>query len=138
MTSKDLSEFFLSWSQTFVNSSKSWRRKVVDQVIEGLRAYGTKQDPQSGEKIYQEMIKKHCELIGVAPNIMYMRVEEYSGGEPTLKSLYAHPFGMPTLLYHGKGTPMLLLVNPGIRFNGNVIQEVRENKYFEKAEGISS
>lgn len=136
MKLQDLPKAELSWVEALRTSALSFRRVLVRTLLEGLREFKGKNDKKSGEKLFNEITKSgNFELIGITTCIPYIKVE---GSREDLNQEYVHPFGMPTLVYHVKNTPVIMLVNPGLRFNSNILKEIEKNGYKEEVKGITS
>ena len=119
----------LGWVEVLASSSPSFRKKLKNKILDGIKEF-------DGE-IYKELNSSKFELVGICPNISYYRMDGKIGsGE--LTSQWVHPFGTPSLLYYCKNSPILLITNPSLRYNSNVIKEVKLNNYNENVVGITS
>lgn len=126
--SKEVKEL-LSWVETLAYSSPKFRVELKKQLLQGIKEYD--------EEIYKDLTGPNYDLIGITPNISYYRIKG-SAGSPELTSQWVHPFGTPSLLYHCKDSPILIITNPSLRYNSNVIKEIELNNYNENVVGITS
>lgn len=121
---------YLSWVFTFIKSPEKFREKMREEILETLMM-----GPSPGQDSYsvgdaKKLIsfledKKQVDFVGFSPNVFYMKEK---GVKDDLESVFIHPFSMPTLLYAHKKLPVLFLVNPGIRFNKNILSEMKYNE----------
>lgn len=136
MKLSDIPKSELAWVEKFRLSSLKFRLKLVDLILQGVKEFQSKHDKKFGETLFKQIAKSgEFKLIGVSTCVPYIKVE---GDKRELEKEYVHAFGMPTLLYHVKGTPMLVMINPALRFDGNVLQESEQNQYDEVVRGITS
>ena len=136
MKLSELPKAELSWVKALRESTLSFRRVLVRTLLEGIKEFKSGRDNKAGQKLFDQILKSGSfELVGITTCVPYIKVE---GSKDDLKQEYIHPFGMPTLLYHIKNTPAFLLVNPGLRFNSNILKEIEKNKYDEDVKGITS
>lgn len=139
MKLKQLVKSELKWVEHFRNSSQSFRHKIVDILLDGLKKYGSPakrpEITEQGSNIVKFLESNEVELIGAITCIPYIKV---SGSESVLNKEFVHPFGQVTLLYHVKNTPICIFTNPALRYNGSILTESDENKYNEDVLGLSS
>lgn len=135
MKLNDLPKAELTWVKQLRETSYSFRRRLVDILLSGIKEYKTKKNPEIGKQLFDEIKSGKLELVGIATCQPYIKVD---GNESEREMEYVHAFGMPTLLYHVKDSCMFVLVNPALRFNSNILKEIEKNGYKEDVKGITS
>lgn len=128
---------YLSWVDVFIQATVKRRREWVNSILDGIRSFNSKSGKPTpeGETFADTLMNRsEFELIGVCPNIMYIKAD---GAKEDLNAIYVHPFGSPTLLYKHKKTCALVIAGPGIRFNDSVVREISFNQYNEQVLGIT-
>lgn len=127
----------LSWVKEFLESRASRRYEWVKTVLRGIRSYNSKtgEPTDAGNEFAANLSdKKQFELIGICPNIMYIKAE---GSPEDLNAIWVHAWGTPVLLYKHKKTCALVIAGPGIRLNDSVVREISYNQYKEEILGIT-
>lgn len=125
----------LSWVEKFVKSSKSFRLKLVRTLLSGIKKYETKNDKDFGKKLYEELTSGKFELVGVVPMVQYINVDDPNKNNEVI---YQHAHGVPAMLFHLKGTNVMLLTSPSLRVNTSIVHEREENELNDDVIGISS
>jgi hypothetical protein len=115
----------LKWVKIIFLGNGRDRLKVVDDVISSVKLYKKGEVSEDGKKYHNLVSSKHVELIGFTPNITYIRAN--SNDENDLDVLWDHRFSGPTLLFHLKDSPIMLLVNPNMTYNDSRLLEIEEN-----------
>jgi predicted peroxiredoxin len=135
MKLSDLPKAELTWVRQLRETSYSFRRKLVELLLDGVKEFKSKKNPDLGKQICADIRSGKMDLVGIATCQPYIKVE---GDENERQMEYVHAFGMPTLLYHVKDSPVFVLINPALRFNTNILKEVEKNGYDEIVKGITS
>ena len=135
MKLNDLPKAELAWVKQLRSTSYVFRRKLVDLLLQGIKEFKTKKNGSIGKQIFDDIRSGKMDLVGIATCQPYIKVE---GDEGERELEYVHAFGMPTLLYHVKDSPVFVLVNPALRFNSNILKEIEKNGYSEVVKGITS
>ena len=127
----------LSWVKELMESRASRRHEWVKTILRGIERYNSKtgETTRDGMEFAANLQdRSQFELIGICPNIMYIKAE----GQPEdLKAIWVHAWGTPVLLYKHKKTCALVIAGPGIRLNDSVVREISYNQYKEKILGIT-
>lgn len=118
MAVKDILPYFT----TIINSTEAFRKKMLKIIIDEFRQ--NRRSKKSHEVYLTEFLAKECEFKGFTPNLQYTPGSK-SQGFP-LDCLAVHPFGSPTAVYHWKKGGLVLLVNPFHRWDGNVLEEIKQ------------
>jgi hypothetical protein len=103
----------------------NWRMKIVQSVIDGVRIFKKGVPTKEGKEFADLLESDKVDLIGFVPDVTYIRATSRDPSD--LEVLWNHKFSIPTLLYHLKGTPFLLLVNPNVAYNDSKLLEIKEN-----------
>ncbi|NDC48775.1 MAG: hypothetical protein EBZ61_06815 [Micrococcales bacterium] len=115
----------LSWVSTMLMTSGKDRKKWVKIILKNLlTAFNPAARPGETEELVNLLDGPDVEIIGIAPNIQYLRVD---GSENFLKAWWIHP-NQPTLIAKHKRLPLVFLAGPSLRFNETVIKEVNPEK----------
>ena len=115
----------MKWAQILFNGNGKQRMEVVKAVIEAVKIYKKGKTSKEGEYFYNLITSDEVELVGFAPNITYIRAN--SSDKSDLEVLWDHRFSVPTLLFHLKDSPVMLLVNPNVNYNDSRLMEIEEN-----------
>ncbi len=115
----------MKWANILMWGTGKQRSRVLEAVLKAVRIF--KKGKPSPEGIhFEKLIRSNkVDLIGFVPNITYIRVN--SSDKEDLDVLWDHKFSGPTVLYHLKGSPILLLVNPNVAYNDSRLLEIDEN-----------
>lgn len=115
----------MKWASTLFWGTGKQRSEVVKTVIDAVKIFKKGKPSPEGEE-YQKLLQSNkVELIGFVPNITYIRVN--SSDKEDLEVLWDHRFSAPTLLFHLKDSPIMLLVNPNVDYNNSRLLEIGEN-----------
>jgi len=115
---------FPRWYEEMADKSPSFRKQIVETVLKNVSCHGSSNDkPTPLGKQFVGWIRKEFELIGFAPNAMYLRV---SGAD--LQATFIHPWAMITLLYKHKKLPFVIQVNSGMRKDEMMLAQIPYNK----------
>ena len=118
------------WVDTFIASKVKDRRNIVATSIEAIKTYIKGKVTEKGLQFYKFLMSNDVELIGVCPFIVYIMHDDQD--KEKLEVCWKHDFSIPTMLYHIKGTPFLLLANANVDYNKSKLLEIKENsKVFE-------
>ena len=82
------------------------------------------------------MLTKECTLIGICPNNYYVLHKTREAGKD-MDSTFIHKWGYPTLLYKYNKAPIVFQVNPGIRLDEMLLNEIPYNQKFFKGVAVS-
>jgi hypothetical protein len=123
------------WANVFFSGTQKQRIKVVDTVLEAIKIFKKGRKSPEGDKAYKFITSNKVELIGVVPNINYIRVQ--SRVKEDLDALWDHHFSVPTLLYRIKDSPFLLLANPNVEYNNSKLLEIASNANLEELKNIA-
>lgn len=115
----------MKWAQILFNGNGKQRMEVVKAVIDAVKIYKKGKTSKEGEYFYNLITSDEVELVGFAPNITYIRAN--SSDKSDLEVLWDHRFSVPTLLFHLKDSPVMLLVNPNVNYNDSRLMEIEEN-----------
>ena len=116
---------YLPWVHSFVRNDAAYRRGWVKRVLDAIKGYrGGRQGPFLTDELSD---KSRYELVGVVPKIEYLMVENRTGDPSHMQALHVHPFAGPVLAYFDKKCPRIILVAPGLRLDGSILQEVPGN-----------
>lgn len=119
----------LSWVSTMLMSPAKERRTWVKIILKNLRkAFNPKAKKGETEELVNLLESSDVEIIGIAPNIQYLRVD---GSENFIKAWWVHP-NQPTLIAKHKRLPLVFLAGPSLRFNETVIKEINPEKGVEE------
>lgn len=117
------------WYKEVLEMSEKERKDLVEKTLDAISREGSLDDKptKSGVALVQ-MLKRECELGGFSPNLWYCK---FQGGKD-LADTFIHKWGYPTLVYKHKKLPVTLQVNPGMRKDRMLLQEIPSNrKLFE-------
>lgn len=120
----------LRWVLQLIACDEKYRYSVKELVLNGLSKFSARgeghPDNSAGEELVDNLENtSKFTFVGFAPNIMYVKK---SGTKEEQKALWVHAFGTPTLVYASKTLPILVLANPGLRFNKSFLSEMKFNK----------
>lgn len=124
----------LKWVNIFFLGTQKQRLHVVETVKQAIKIFKKGKPSSEGMKAVNFLNSDKVELIGVVPNINYMRVQ--SKVKEDLECLWDHHFSVPTLLYRIKGSPFLLLANPNVEYNNSKLLEIAENSDLDELKDI--
>lgn len=117
----------LSWVELLSRLPSSEREKLRATILEALSKVSEdgegKPDTSAGQMLVK-MLASSFDFRGFGTNLQYLRMK---GRDEDLKSLWVHPFSMPTLIFSHKKLPVLLITHPALRWNKTVLQEMKEN-----------
>lgn len=116
----------LSWFKVFLGCTKEERRTFAELVLDGLRYYRqyNKKDQEWLSDVLED--ESRFTLWGVAPNIEYGLIE--GGDAEMMEARFVHAWGIPTLVYKHNKLPIIILMNPAMRLNETVLNEVSNPK----------
>jgi len=120
---------FLKWVNIFIESKTSVRQNIVKHCLEAVRLFKKGAKSKAGEDCYKFLTASDKQLIGICPDISYIMANHKD--KSNMNVLWNHKFSVPTLLYHIKGTPFLLLANANLDYNNSKLLEIDENKSME-------
>lgn len=123
------------WANIFFCGTAKQRQAVVRAVIQAVGIFQKGVSSAKGKEAVELLTSNKVELIGVVPNINYMRVQ--SRCEEDLEVLWDHRFSVPTLLYRIKDSPFLLLVNPNVEYNESKLLEIDANADLKELRDIA-
>lgn len=111
----------LSWMMTMLMSPAKERKAMVKIILKNIRsAFNPRARKGETEDLVNLLESSDVEIIGLAPNIQYLRID---GSEDMLKAWWVHP-NQPTLIAKHKRLPVVFLAGPSLRFNETVIKEL--------------
>lgn len=113
------------WVDTFLASVVKDRRNIVNKSLEAIKTYVKGKTTEKGLQFFKFLMSEQVELIGVCPFIVYLMHDD--DDKEKLEVCWKHDFSIPTLLYHIKGTPFLLLANANVDYNKSKLLEIKEN-----------
>ena len=113
------------WANIIMWMDNKFRMGLVKKVLDGVRIYKKGEPSKAGEEFYKLLNSDKVELIGFVPDVTYIRAK--SRDPEDLEVLWNHKFSIPTLLFHMKDSPFLLLVNPNVAYNDSKLLEIEEN-----------
>lgn len=120
----------LSWVNTFYKSSETERRKFKKMLLEGIAKF-----PGSGQDLYNALTNpRMTEFVGFMSNIEYFKEK---GIPEDLHAKWVHPFGGPTLVYHYKNAPALIIASPSLRYNDSFLNDTHKNEKMSSIIGIT-
>lgn len=115
----------MKWASILLLGNGRQRSKIVQYVVDAVKIFKKGKSSPEGDA-YQKLLESDkVELIGFVPNITYIRVD--SSDKEDLEVLWDHRFSAPTLLFHLKDSPIMLLVNPNVAYNNSRLLEIDEN-----------
>jgi len=115
----------MKWANILMWGSGKQRSIVLEAVLKAVRIFKKGKSSPEGVK-YEKLLRSNkVDLIGFVPNITYIRVN--SRDQEDLEVLWDHKFSGPTVLYHLKDSPFLILVNPNVAYNDSRLLEIDEN-----------
>lgn len=114
------------WVNILINSKAMTRYRMVKHCLKAIKLFNKGEKSPEGDEFYRFLTKADKTLIGFAPDISYIMVDHKD--KSNLNVLWNHNFSIPTLLYHIKGTPFLLLANANLDYNNSKLLEIDENK----------
>jgi hypothetical protein len=115
----------MKWATILLWGTGKQRIEVVKSVIRSVRIFKKGKTTKEGIEYEKLLCSNKVELIGFVPNITYIRVN--SKDKEDLEVLWDHRFSAPTLLFHLKDSPIMLLVNPNVAYNDSRLLEIDEN-----------
>lgn len=115
----------MRWANIIMWGDSKDRTNVVRRVIDAVKIFKKGKPTKEGEH-YSDLLKsKKVDFIGFVPNVSYIRAS--SNDPEDLDVIWDHRFSVPTLLYHVKDSPIMLLVNPNVAYNDSRLIEIDEN-----------
>jgi hypothetical protein len=115
----------MKWVNILMLGNSRERSALVNDVIDAVKIFKKGKISEEG-KHYASLLKSDkVEFIGFTPNITYIRA--HSTDKEDLDVLWDHKFSAPTLLYHVKDSPIMILVNPNVAYNDSRLLEIDEN-----------
>jgi len=123
------------WANIFFCGTSKQRQNVVDAVKSAIKIFKKGKESVEGDNAFDFISSNKVELIGVVPNINYIRVQ--SRVKEDLEALWDHHFSVPTLLYRIKDSPFLLLANPNVEYNHSKLLEIASNADLEELKDIA-
>jgi hypothetical protein len=135
----------LSWVYTMLETPKKERLAWVKRIFKGMLTNASsfvdkdtneKNIKAQTKKIEKEleylvrMVQEDCDIVGIAPNIQYIRVE---GSSELLKPWWIHPFSSPTILAKHKTLPLMIIVGPSIQKDKATVYAVENNRLVQES-----
>jgi len=115
----------MKWANIILWGTGQQRIEVVKSVIRSVKIFKKGKPTKEGAEYQKLLMSNKVDLVGFVPNITYIRVN--SPQKDDLEVLWDHRFSAPTLLYHLKDSPIMLLVNPNVAYNNSRLLEIDEN-----------
>ncbi len=117
----------LSWVDDLLDVPEETRLQLVEVILKDIERFGSIKDQPTpeGKALAKALRSKEYQLVGIMPNIMYIRVK---GSKDDLDPIWVHPWGLPALVFKHKKTCALLIAGPGIRWNTMALAEVPANR----------
>jgi hypothetical protein len=113
------------WFQEFAQMTQKDRVNVVSETLTALSKFNSTDDkPTKAGIAFLEFLNRDCVLQGLSYEYCYTMAR---GSEKDLQSLFIHKFGLPTLVYHHRIMPILIVANPAIRKDKMVLAEIPGN-----------
>ena len=119
--SEKVREMF-DWVRTILQASYKNRLKIVRQIENDIRMYGSLNDEETpeGKALCESIIKSgDYEAFGLLPNLSYVRIE---GTEEEREAVFIHAFGDPVILYRHKNTGVLVVLGASMHFDESLIE----------------
>lgn len=128
----------LQWVYTMLETPQPEREHWVKIITEGMRGNAAsfvkpedspamlKRTQEELNALVKTVLGKEFEIIGLAPNISYLRV---SGTEDFLKAWWVHPFSSPTLAVKHKRLPIIMIVGASILKDKSNVFELPPESY---------
>ena len=126
---------FFKWVNILFAFDQKQRKKLVEKVLEAIWIFKKGKPSPQGDKAVELLTSDKVELIGIVPDINYIRVA--SRDPDDLEPLWNHRFSVPTLLYRIKDSPFLLLANPNVEYNDCKLLEIDENSDLKELRDIA-
>lgn len=134
----------LSWVYTMLETPKKERQAWVKRIFSGLLKNAasfvdkrkTKSLAADAKKIEKELerlvelIKEDCDIVGLIPNLQYIRVD---GDSELLKPWWVHPFSSPTIVAKHKVLPFMIIVGPSIQKDKATIYTVEGSEVVQNS-----
>lgn len=115
----------MKWANIILWGTGKQRIEVVKACLEAVRIFRKGTPSKEGKEIADLLTSDKVDLIGFVPNISYLRIN--SKDENDLTVIWDHKFSTPTLLYHMKDSPIMLLVNHDVSYNHSRLLEIDAN-----------
>jgi len=113
------------WANIIMWMKNKDRMGLVEKVLDAVKIFKKGELTKEGQGFYKLLKSSNVQLIGFVPDVTYIRAQ--SRDPEDLEVLWNHKFSVPTLLYHMKDSPFLLLVNPNVAYNDSKLLEIKEN-----------
>lgn len=126
---------FFKWVNILFCLDQKQRKILVEKVLEAIWIFKKGKPSPEGDKAVDLLTSNKVELIGIVPDINYIRVS--SKDKADLEPLWNHRFSVPTLLYRVKDSPFLLLANPNVEYNDCKLLEIDENSDLKELRDIA-
>ncbi len=117
---------YFKWVNILIESKTTVRHNLVKHCLNAVRLFKKGEKSKAGEDCFKFLNSSDKQLIGFCPEISYIMVDHKD--KTNLKTLWNHKFSIPTMLYHIKGTPFLLLANANLDYNNSKLLEIDDNK----------
>jgi hypothetical protein len=131
----------LSWVDAVLSSTSEYRRRLVKQALSDIETYKSVTDQPTPQGLaLADLLRnpKEFELVGIVPNLMYIRVE---GDREDLEPVWIHPWALPMLVFKHKKTCSMVIAGASQRWNETALQEIPMNRstfssFFRRLAGI--
>lgn len=129
----------LKWVDVFRKSPSVYREQRKKEILSALlEAAGDKDTTMNKASLLA--LKRALEdtteftLVGVVYQIRYFKLR---GEEEDLYPEWVHPFSVPTLMFASKKLPMIMIVNPALRYNKSFLSDIPFNKDLAEAQHLA-
>lgn len=117
---------YFKWVNILIDSKTTVRHNLVKHCLNAIKLFKKGEKSKAGDDCLKFLTAADKQLIGFAPEISYIMVDHKD--KSNLNIMWNHKFSIPTLLYHVKGTPFLLLANANLDYNNSKLLEIDDNK----------
>lgn len=130
----------LRWVEVFRQAPSKHRTMRVRQILDALEEAAGDLDTKM-DKASLRALKAALEdpseftLVGVVYQMRYFKVT--GDFENELLPEWVHPYSVPTLMFASKKLPMVMIVNPALRFNKSFLTDIPYNKNLAEAKNLS-
>lgn len=105
------------WYEQFLKLPDSKRKQIIDKVLNFIK--------ERNKAGYDFIKNTKSELVGVSPRIVYTLASEKEGD---LDISWIHAFSMATLLFWCEQGKFGFFINPVLRYNDTVLNNIEGNK----------
>ena len=116
---------FMKWVHILFMGTPKERIQVMRAVVDAVKIFKKGKPSKQGQYFHELINSDKVEVIGFVPQITYIRVN--SEDKSDLEVLWEHKFSVPTILYHLKDSPIMLVVNPNMDYNDSRLLEIEGN-----------